>query len=180
MDFIDLNLQNDTLVTQALKLGFSKVKKAKIIQLNSAKDFNLINSKELITIESTNAQLLRDCIRQKKPVLCNPLLTPNFYKDIGLIREALAQETVFEIPISQFLKTNFVFRAKLINQTRNFISKCLKLKAKFVFTSRAADLHELKSPQEIIALTTTLFGLTKPQSEFIISERPKKMLEYLR
>ncbi|MEK6843340.1 MAG: RNase P subunit p30 family protein [Candidatus Micrarchaeota archaeon] len=180
MQFIDLNLQNDQLITQALKIGFSKVKKAKIIPLNSGSDLNLVNSKELISIESTNSQLLRDCIRQKKPVLCNPLFAPNFYKDIGLIREAASQETVFEIPISEFLKTNFVYRAKLINQTRNFISRCMKLKAKFVFTSRAVDLLGLKSPQEIIAIASTLFSLTKQQSEFSISTRPEKMLEYLR
>ncbi|MFH1257870.1 MAG: RNase P subunit p30 family protein [Candidatus Micrarchaeota archaeon] len=176
-EYIDLNLQNKGLEAEALKLGFSRVLTAKIIDLRSGKDLNAANSRELISIQSTDPELLRNCIKQKKPLLCNPLSARDFYRDEGLIREAVERETVFEIPISEFLKANFIYRAKLISQTRNFIKRCLKLDAKFVFTTRATNAFELKSPQEIIAIASTLFLLTPAQAEFAISRRAEKVLE---
>lgn len=176
---IDLNLINKDLEGIAKELGFSQVKSAKIITLRGSKDLNFINSKELITIDCTDPELFRNCIKQKKPILCNPLFTKDFYKDEGLIREAIERETTFEIPINEFLKTNFVYRAKLINNTRNFIGKCLRLGAAFVFTSRATNEFELKSPQEIIAIATTLFGITEEQAKYAISTRPFKVLEQI-
>ncbi len=176
MEYFDLNLQNQQLKEQELKLGFSEVKTAKIIVLRDNRDMNSVNSKEMIAVESSNPELLRNCIKQKKPIMCNPLPAANFYRDEGLIREAVERETVFEIPITEFLKTNFVYRAKLINQTRNFLNRCLKLGAKFLFTSRARDAYELKSPQEIIAIASTIFCLTPAQAEFAISISPRHLL----
>ncbi|MEK6954153.1 MAG: RNase P subunit p30 family protein [Candidatus Micrarchaeota archaeon] len=175
-NYIDLNLQNPKLADDAKKLGFSQVKTARILLLENGKDLNLANGKELMTVESADPELLRNCIKQKKPILCNPLLSKDFYRDDGLIREAAERETVFEIPISEFLKSNFVFRAKLINNARKFIKKCLKLKASFVFTSRAENELELKSPREIIAIASTLFDLTTEQAQFAISRRAEKVI----
>jgi RNase P/RNase MRP subunit p30 len=177
MDFIDLNLINDGLREEAKKIGWNEAKACKIVSLRENRDINFTNSKELITIESQNPELLRNCIKQRKPIMCNPLYSKDFYKDEGLIREAIERETVFELPISEFLKTSFVYRAKLINNTRNFIKKCLKLGAGFVFTSRATNEYELKSPQEVVAIATTLFDLTEEQAKYAISTRARKVLD---
>lgn len=179
-NFIDLNLQNPDLEGEEKRLGFSGAKTARILLLENGKDLNLANSKELITIESVEPELLRNCIKQRKPILCNPLLTREFYKDDGLIREAIERGTVFEIPISEFLEANFINRAKLINNTRNFLRKCIKLGAGFVFTSRAGNEYGLKSPQEIVAIASSLFSITPEQAQYAISTRAEKVLSNMR
>jgi RNase P/RNase MRP subunit p30 len=177
MEYYDLNLQNPKLQEEAKKLGFAEVKTAKILLLETGKDLNLANSRELMSVEGADPDLLRNCIKQRKPILCNPLLTKDFYRDDGLIREAIERETVFEIPISEFLRANFVYRAKLINNTRNFLKKCIKLGAGFVFTSRATDEYGLKSPQEVISIASTLFSITPEQAQYAISRRVEKLLQ---
>ncbi len=176
MDYYDLNLSNPQLAAEELKLGFKIVKTAKVINLQSGKDFSPVNSKELISVEGAGSELLRNCIKQRKPILCSPLKTQNYYKDVGLIREAIERETVFEIPISDFLRVNFVYRAKLINNTRNFLKRCIKLNAPYIFTSRASTSSELKTPQEIIAILITLFDLTPQQAQYSISKRAEAIL----
>ncbi|MFH0971973.1 MAG: RNase P subunit p30 family protein [Candidatus Micrarchaeota archaeon] len=177
MNYFDLNLQNPQLKEEELRLGFLDARTARIISLKENRDMNSVNSKELISVESANPELLRNCIRQRKPILCDPLPAANFYRDDGLIREAFDRETVFEIPISEFLKANFVYRAKLINQTRNFIRRCLKLDAKFIFTSRAKEIYELKAPKEMIAIASTIFDLTEAQAQYAISKRAQEVLD---
>src|SRR3989338_2745091 len=108
MEYYDLNLQDLKLADEERKLGFAQCKTAKILFLRDGKDINLANSRELMSVEGTDPELLRNCIKQRKPILCNPLPARDFYKDEGLIREATLRETVFEIPIAEFLRVNFV------------------------------------------------------------------------
>jgi len=115
-------------------------------------------------------------------LLVNPLLVPKFQKDDGLVRAiaeaAKSAPVAFEIPVKAFLSSKFVYRAKLVAQVRAFLRLCLKLKAPFVFTSRASSQWDLKSPREVIAIGV-FYGLSFEQASAAISTTPQKLLGQL-
>jgi RNase P/RNase MRP subunit p30 len=118
-------------------------------------------------VESASSELLRKAA--KKSVLINCLQVKNFQKDEGLIRAVAEGESAFEIPISVLLHSNGTQRANLLRRLRFFVKKCLKLKAKFVFTLRAKSKFDLKTPREVAAIAQ-LLGLSKEQAVLIIKK----------
>ncbi len=100
----------------------------------------------------------------------NPFLEKDFFKNDALVREAIEKKNVFQIPLGVFFSKKSVDRAKLISQTKAFLKKCLKLKAKFVFSLDARTALEEKSERELIAICVACFGLTREQAAKAIRE----------
>ncbi len=181
--FTDLNLSNAALESRGRELGFSYSKPAALVVIAGQKDLKRLPPSGVNAVESPNSELLRAaCKRDAGLLLVNPLLVPQFRRDDGLVRAvaeaAEAAPVAFEIPLRPFLSSKFVFRAKLVSQVRTFLKLCLKLKAPFVFTSRAQTAFELKSPRELIAIGV-FYGLSFEQASAAISRTPQKLLEGL-
>lgn len=155
-NFVDLNLTNISLEKKALLLGYSQV-------------CTLTNVIEAPDVEA----LVRKC-KGGSALVVNPLAARDFYKGAGLFGAAREKELVFEIPISAILRSRE--RSKLFFQLRIFLKNCTRRKAPFIFTSRAANEFELKSPREIIAIGQTL-GLTYEQTVAAISAVPQGLLK---
>ncbi len=176
--FADLNVSNTAMIAKARAMGFSDVLQATVIQLNSQKDLNLLRGSEggLLCAESQNGELLRAACKNKNVALVNALPVPGFSRDDGLIRAVAENEKAFEIPISTLLCSKHVFRAKAISQLKEFARRCNKLGAKMVFTSRAREEWDLKSPREIIAIAS-LLGLAREQAAAAIGKNAMGILE---
>lgn len=172
MQSFDLNLRNSQLEKQALALGFAKTFTPPAVEIKTQRDLNAIreNKDGFYALESTDSELLRKAAKRAHGrALVNAFLVPKFFRDDGLIRVVAETENVFEIPLHYFLHSAHVHRAKLFDEASAFLKKCLKLKAPFVFTSRAESEFDLKSPREIIAVGVCL-GLTREQAAFALGE----------
>ncbi len=155
-NFIDLNLADSTLEQKALSLGYSKV-------------FTLTNVVEALDVDA----LVRKC-KGGNALVVNPVIARDFYKSAALVETAREKKLVFEIPLSSILRCRD--RSKLFFQLRIFLKSCLKRKVPFVFTSRALNEFELKSPREIIAIGQVL-GLNYEQAAAALSSVPSELLK---
>ncbi len=187
MNSYDLNVSSENAVELALARGFAKAFVGKVFQIEKADAFKQLKGSEaqVKVAESTNSELLRQACKKQFQLIC-PLKVPQYFNDDGLIR-ALAKsnkdagdlnekEKAFEIPISALLQSSHVQRAKHLWQIRKFLEKCQKLKAPFVFTTRASNEFEAKSPREIIAIGQ-LLGLTYEKAQYSISKQCEKIIE---
>ncbi|MFQ5406224.1 MAG: RNase P subunit p30 family protein [Candidatus Micrarchaeia archaeon] len=165
--FVDLNLQNELLVKLEFDAGFSKVQETRVVELSSKADFKKISS-DGVCVEGKDALLLREACRNRKVSFINPVFAARFERDDGLIREVILREKVFEIPVCSLLHAKHVFRAKQLAQLREFLRRCIKFNAGFVFTSRAKEREDVKSPREIIAIAH-LMGLSREQAARALS-----------
>lgn len=170
---VDLNLSNPALAAKAAELGWSKSVTARVVDVGKAKA-GAVKGDEIVVAEAENGELLRRAAGNPSVSLINPSRVRDFYKDEGLIRAVAGEGKAFEIPLAPLLGTEFVFRAKLITQTREFVRRCLKLHAPLAFTSRAQSAFDLKSPRETIALIP-LLGLTEQQARYAITKGAQKI-----
>lgn len=155
-NFIDLDLANGALEKKALSLGYFQT-------------CTLTNVVEAPDVEA----LVRKC-KGGNALVVNPLSSRDFYKSAALFGAAREKGLVFEIPISAILASRE--RSKLFFQLRIFLKNCTKRKVPFIFTSRAANEFELKSPREVIAIGQTL-GLTYEQAAAALSTVPQELLK---
>lgn len=95
--------------------------------------------------------------------LFNPLTVKNFHKDDQILHDAESKRLTIEISISAILNSNFVNRAKLLNNLRLFIRKVLKRGTPFVFTLESKDEYEEKNERELTAIIYIL-GLSPAQA----------------
>jgi len=93
-----------------------------------------------------------------------------------LLAAAKERGHVFEMSLRPLLHASPQSRPALMAAYRSFLSACVKKRIPFVFTSRAADALDVKSPRETIAIAQFL-GLTREQAAAAISETPKGFLE---
>lgn len=171
-EFIDLHSENAALKEKELALGFARVYSPAVVELKTQKD--LMRVQEFVAVESVDGELLRKAVRRAS-VLVNPLFVKNFGRDDGLIRAVAESNNVFEIPLRALLEASFVSRAKLFSEVHAFLQKCVKLRARFAFVSRARTEFDLKAPEEIISVGLAL-GLSREQARFALSETPKDFL----
>ena len=170
---IDLNLSNPALEKKALGLGWASALTARVVDVSKAKAGQ--GNGMLVSAEAENGELLRRAASNPNVDLINPLRTREFYRDAGLIRAVAEAGKAFEIPLAPLLATEFVFRAKLITQAREFVRRCVKLHAPVVFTSRAESEFDLKSPRETLALIQ-LLGLSEQQARYAVSKAAQKII----
>ena len=130
----------------------------------------------MISVESQDGELLRTAAKNRGVQLVNPLQAQGFSRDDGLIRIVAEQGKAFEIPISAILRQKHVFRAKAMNQIREFSRRCAKLGAKIVFTSRSQEEWDVKSPREIVAIAS-LLGFSREQAAAAIGKNAFEILE---
>jgi len=171
---VDLNLSNPALEGKALGLGWGRALTARVVDVGKGKAGHGAEG-QLVIAESENGELLRRAAANPSVDLINPFRAREFYRDDGLIRAVAEAGKAFEIPLAPLLGTEFVFRAKLITQAREFVRRCVKLHAPLVFTSRAGSEFDLKSPREAVALIQ-LLGLSAEQARYAIERTPDKIL----
>ena len=169
----DLNLSNIALKEKALALGFNTASTLPVFHVKAVSDIAEAKG-QMVSIESQSVDLLRDAMKQLPYCLVNPLSAKNFDREPGLIRDAQGK-AAFEIPISALISAASGERSKLIWRTLAFLKACVKLKAEFVFTSRAKTEYDLKSPREIIAIAS-LLGVTYEQAQYALSATPEEIL----
>jgi len=172
MEFIDLHLENASLLEEEKKLGFSSIFTPKTIFLKAGKDTNALH--DGFIAESDNSELIRAAA--KKKVLINPFALKGFFKDVGLIRAVCEGKAIFEIPLDIFLCSSGARRSKAIREASIFLGKCIKLKAPYCLTTRAKTHFDLKTPFEMAAIATAL-GLTSDQAKAAASIYPEKWLK---
>ncbi|MCL5011487.1 MAG: hypothetical protein M1594_01165 [Candidatus Marsarchaeota archaeon] len=154
MKFYDLNISKPLLAEKERQLGFEKVV-------------------SLPVIEGDEKKVVGEC-KKKNFALVNPFRVKKFYENKLLTKSVLEGNKCFEIPVSFFLRLEGTERARFMNRVRLFLKFCLRKKACFVFTSRAMDESELKTPREWIAIGVTL-GLDYRQAEYAFSGRVEKL-----
>lgn len=176
MDCIDLNLCNEALEEKARELGWKEALKLEVILLDCRGKPVAPSGKTLFSVESQDSELLRKALKKNSFFLINPYPYQQYYRDEFLVKELKENGKCFEIPLSEFLKNSFVLRAKVIAQTTVFLKKCISAGADYVFTSRAVQKEDLKSPREVTAIAK-IFGLSDAQAKYAISERPREILE---
>ncbi|MGC8850632.1 MAG: RNase P subunit p30 family protein [Candidatus Micrarchaeia archaeon] len=163
MNYYDLCVADAKLVSKAVELGFSKAIAARVVSLRKSVDVPTREDNELVIVESENLSLLVEACRRGRFALLNPTRFPYYYKDDELLAAAKDKKRVFEIPLRPLLHASFVNRAKALNQLRFFLRRCVKRGVPFVFTSRAEDEFDLKSPREVAAIGF-LVGLSREQA----------------
>jgi RNase P/RNase MRP subunit p30 len=154
MKFYDLNISKPLLAEKEKLLGFDRVA-------------------TFAVIEGDERKVVSDC-KKKNFALVSPFGVKKFYENKLLMKSVVEGNKCFEIPISMFLRVDGVERARLMNRVRLFLKFCLRKKACFVFTSRALEESELKTPREWIAIGVVL-GLDYRQSEYAFSGRIEKL-----
>lgn len=172
----DLNIANKELAERALKLGWRSATAARAVELRGQKDIPRAASGGITIVEGANTELLRQACRREGVSLVNPFKIQQYYKDDGLIRAVAENGKAFEVPLSEIVRTTYVYRARFLSQARAFLQRCVKRRAGFVLTSRAREEWDLKSPREAIALGVAL-GLSREQAGYSISARAEEILE---
>ncbi len=175
MKAVDLNLANPALGKKARELGWGAALAARIVLVEKSTDIPFTPSREIVSAESGDDGLLRTAAESPGVDLINPVACKDFYKNDGLIRAVAGAGKAFEIPLAPLLGKEFVHRAKLIMQVKEFLRRCLRLGAAFVFTSRAGTEFDLKSPRETLALIQ-LLGLSGQQALYAITKAPERIL----
>jgi len=187
MNFFDLGLGDSKLEQKALSLGYSSAIASPKIFVSSKSGLHKLSLKQKIfSVSSSSSDLLRrasDFAGENSVLLFDAFSVPHFFKDDGLVRsvsEAAGEgkAVAFEIPYAYFLRNSFVYRARFVSNTRDFLKKCLKLGAPYAITSGARDEFELKSPREVTAIAQ-LWGLSAEQARRAIGSVPEKMVSAL-
>lgn len=143
----------------------------KDVRINGPADLKKI--KALTCATGEDSFLLRRA--SKKAKIINPTLVEKFWKDEGLIRAVKENGAIFELPINSIIKSTPREKAKLLRYYKTFLKKCIKLKAGYVFTTRAESRYEIRSEREIIAIANVL-GLTYEQAVYALNERWEEIL----
>lgn len=173
-NYWDINLANTQLSEQAQALGWHDALTAKVVSVKRPQD--LPKERDgVIVVEGENTDLLRQACKRAGVTLVNPTKVHQYFRDDGLIRAVAQNDKAFEIPISELLRSSFVYRARHLVTMRSFLARCVRLKAGFVLTSRAQESWDLKSPRETVALGVAL-GLTPQQAEYAITKRVERLL----
>ena len=108
-------------------------------------------------LKSEDAELLRRNVKR-----FDILFIPTFEANVALITTVARKGKIFEIPVREIILSKGVERAKLIYRVRRFIDFCRSYKARFIFTTRARSLYEVRTPREIGRISM-IFGLTERQ-----------------
>jgi RNase P/RNase MRP subunit p30 len=172
--FVDLNLGKKELGAEAKALGWQGVCCAKNVFLKNSGDLGKLGEKELCAVETNNVELAIQALERGKFHLLNPFPLESLEKSV--FKKAVERGILFEIPLYILLHNSFAYRAKAIARARSVLRKCVAHGARFVFTSRAQEEMDLKSPLETIAIAEFL-GLNRAQAKQAISETPRELLE---
>lgn len=172
--YADLHVNDERLSAKAKELGFFRALVPLVFVLKKGNDADKLSA-GLQVVESKSSELLSKACAKTR-VLVNPLGARNFWRDDGLIRAVADNDCLFEIAWSYLLVEGALDKAKRLKRLRDFIRKCLKLKARFVFVSGARSEFDLKSPREIAAIGV-LLGLSQEQAQHFLSARSLNFLK---
>ena len=160
----------------AAALGYAPAPAATSVVLRSRKD--IPTQPGFFAVQSENPDLLVEACKRGTATLVMPLDARDYWRNNALLQAAIDKNRVFEIPLRPLLHAHFVQRAKLLNQTRFFLKRCVKRGVAFVITSRAENEYDLKSPREAIAIAQ-LLGLNFQQAQYALSKQCEKVIEEL-
>ncbi len=162
--FIDLVLA-DNLNAFGKKLGYSKIIKVEINQVNDRKDLRfLVNKKESLLIV-LGSKFNREVLDLKNiDILLNPekgvkedfLNARNSGLNQVLLGLAKKNNIAIGINFNEILKSRSVERAKLLGRISQNIALCRKYKVKMVLGSFASNEFEMRAPKDFISFLITL------------------------
>ncbi len=162
--FIDLVLA-DNLENFGKKLGYSKVIKTRVIQINDKKDLRfLINKKENPLIvygskfnrEVLSLKNLDILLSPEKGVKEDFLNARNSGLNQVLLGLARKNSTAIGINFNEILKLRGVERAKLLGRISQNIMLCRKYKVKIILGSFASNEFEMRAPLDLVSFLITL------------------------
>lgn len=93
-----------------------------------------------------------------------------------LARKAAENNVAIEINLKFFLKTNLRYRYQVISQYRHIMDLQRKFEFPIIITSNSNSKYDLRTPQDIIALSKC-FGMTIEESYGAISTTPENIIE---
>ena len=171
--FIDLVL-SDNLENFGKKLGYSKVIKTRIVQINDKKDLRfLINKRENPLIVS-GGKLNREILSLKDvDILLSPekgvkedfLNARNSGLNQVLLGLARKNNIAIGINFNEILKLRGVERSKLLGRISQNIMLCRKYKVKIVLGSFASNEFEMRAPLDLVSFLITLGMYPKEAKE---------------
>jgi RNase P/RNase MRP subunit p30 len=138
---------------------------------------NVFNEK-LIAISTNSRSLASWCARDSRFKIIS--LNLNNIKNIhkNTIKLASKNETYFEVTINELLfnnKNTFIKRLILFS---NKIIEILKLGAKIILASAAGNIFQMRSPKDIIALSS-MMGIEDEIAKKAITEYPEEIINEL-
>jgi len=81
---------------------------------------------------------------------------PSYVADVEVITSVVKRSKRFIIPLSDILEKKGADRAIIIYKIRKFIKFCIAYKAKFIITSFAKSLYNVRTPREIESISLLL------------------------
>ena len=93
-----------------------------------------------------------------------------------LARKAAENSVAIEINLKTLLKTNLRYRYRVLSQFRHVIELQRKFKFPLIITSNATSKYDLKTPQDITALSKC-FQMSFKESFDAISKIPQEIIE---
>jgi ribonuclease P/MRP protein subunit RPP1 len=135
-------------------------------------------SSDILIVHGGNIKMNRAaCEDQRVDIISHPYCKR---RDSGinhvLARKASANKVAVEININYILKTRMLLRSKVISQFREIIKLHRKFNFPLIITSDAHSIYDLRSPQDLIALTGR-FGMTREESIDALSKSPVNIIE---
>ena len=93
-----------------------------------------------------------------------------------LARKAKENNVAIELNLKNFLKTNLRYRYRVINQFKHIVELQRKFKFPLIITSNANSKFDLRTPQDIFALSNC-FGMTFEETYEALSITPQNIFE---
>ena len=93
-----------------------------------------------------------------------------------LARKAKENNVAIELNLKNFLKTNLRYRYRVINQFKHILELQRKFKFPLIITSNANSKFDLRTPQDIFALSNC-FGMTFEETYEALSITPQNIFE---
>jgi hypothetical protein len=185
MDYLDL-FCSQSAAEKEQSLGFKRVFCPPVLTASpkSASQFQTARS-QVIVLEANDALGMANVLGRvpvDKVTLVTPFSSSGFFREDALYAAMGAQvkagkAVAFHLPLSGLMRQSFVYRARYLRHLRIFLKKASKFNAPVILTGGAQSPWEAKSPQEHLAVATTLYGLTLPQAQTAISYLPQKLLK---
>ncbi|RLG21111.1 hypothetical protein DRN74_03695 [Candidatus Micrarchaeota archaeon] len=166
--FIDFVASEDC-VSFGKKLGFSRLLFNELSRDKISKTkINIISPK---SPEESKRQLRNKMI----DIILDPFDKRGLFIDSAFLNIAKQKQISIGISFSKFLRADENSRIRLLHNMRRLTALVSKLKGDLVLMSLAAEIYEMRSPEQLI-LFGEMLGLSRAQATWCITESPKGII----
>lgn len=174
MNFYDLFVPSRKARKIVSSLGFEEPVSCRVIDSKNLD--KAYHPKALVFCSGDSGKENKKIARSGVDVLIDPVVHYKRTIDSALMQIAKDNGVVVGISLSKMLEAKKKQRANLMKYYRLLVDLCHKVGTKILLTSGAKDEFQLRKPEQLVSYGK-IFGLTKEQARWSLTEIPKSLME---